>query len=141
MGFLEAYKLLWKNAFNFDERATREEYWFVFFWNIIIAGAIFIIYILFGVDRYAGYTVGINSTGLFLLVIAGIYSFIAFIPGLSLSIRRLHDSGKRGFWVLISFIPYVGSLVLFIFMCFPSDGPNFYGEPVVHGDSASAEEE
>ncbi|EGC0091738.1 DUF805 domain-containing protein [Listeria monocytogenes] len=140
MGFLEAYKLLWKNAFNYDERATREEYWFVFFWHIIITGVLYCGYILFGVERFAGYTTGVNSTGFIILLLGAVYTLVVFIPWLSLSIRRLHDSGKRGFWVLMMFIPYVGGLVLFIFMCFPSDGPNFYGEPVVHGDSASAEE-
>lgn len=62
---------------------------------------------------------------LFLLVYLGLF----FIPGIAVTVRRLHDQGQSGWMYLLSLIPYVGGLVIFVFMCLPGTrGPNQYGD-------------
>jgi len=57
-----------------------------------------------------------------------IVHLIIFIPYLAIVVRRLHDSGKSGFWILITFFPYVGGLILLLFFLQDSDsGWNAYG--------------
>ena len=52
---------------------------------------------------------------------------IFFIPGLAVSVRRLHDTGRSGWWLLLAFIPYIGSIALLIIFCIGSDEDNKYG--------------
>ena len=62
------------------------------------------------------------------IVPAVVYEGIVFIPFLALTVRRLHDSGKSGWWYLISIIPTVGPIVLLVFMVMDSEfGVNKYG--------------
>ena len=57
-----------------------------------------------------------------------VFAFALIIPEIAISVRRLHDIGKSGLWYLVTFVPVVGPIVLFIFMCLPSiPGPNEYG--------------
>jgi uncharacterized membrane protein YhaH (DUF805 family) len=61
-------------------------------------------------------------------IFALVYGIFAFIPGLAIAVRRLHDSNHSGWWVLISIIPVVGFLVLLIFLVQKGDpGANQYG--------------
>lgn len=117
--FTKAYK----NYANFSGRASRAEYW-------QFSLALLIIYIvIFGLvallkDSFIG---GIISV-LFMLFALG-----TFIPALALSIRRLHDTTRSGWFILIQFIPFVGPIILLVFMCQASTigtneyGPNPYG--------------
>ena len=96
----------------FSGRARRKEYWMFFLFNIIIAIVLGILEGIFGLS-------GILTTLYFLAVL---------IPGIAVSIRRLHDSGRSGWWLLIGFIPVVGAVVLLIFMVLDSKpGENQYG--------------
>ena len=53
---------------------------------------------------------------------------MTIVPALAVLIRRLHDTGKSGWWVLIGFVPFVGTIVLFVFSVLDSDaGDNKYG--------------
>jgi uncharacterized membrane protein YhaH (DUF805 family) len=58
------------------------------------------------------------------------YLLISFIPSLSITVRRLHDSGKSGWWLLLNIIPYLGWFVILIFTCMDGErrsnrwGPN-----------------
>jgi uncharacterized membrane protein YhaH (DUF805 family) len=61
-------------------------------------------------------------------LLGGIYGLLVFIPGLAIGIRRLHDTNKSGWWTLILFIPIIGAIVYFVFMCTGSDrGDNRFG--------------
>ncbi|MBP1947181.1 DUF805 domain-containing protein [Virgibacillus litoralis] len=103
-----------KNYVEFEGRARRQEYWMFGLVSFIIA-------IILGI--FEG-VLGISG------VLSGLYSLFIFLPGLAVAVRRLHDTGKSGFWVLISLIPVAGAIVLLIFMCLDSDlyenkyGPN-----------------
>jgi uncharacterized membrane protein YhaH (DUF805 family) len=84
----------------FDGRAHRTEYWMFVLFNVIIT-------IVLGlIDRL----VGISG------VLSGIYGLAVLIPGIAVAIRRLHDTNRSGWWLLISLVPAIGTIVLIVFM-------------------------
>lgn len=134
MGFLEAYKSFWKNYVNFSGRSSRSAYWYVVLWNAIIISILYILILVFTVFTAATSSVS-DATGdftfimtsgstLLILLLLFLYELATFIPLLALTIRRLHDSNKSGWFVLLSLIPFVGSIIMIIFMCMPSE-PSF----------------
>jgi uncharacterized membrane protein YhaH (DUF805 family) len=61
-------------------------------------------------------------------IIANIYSLAVLIPGIAVSVRRLHDTSRSGWWLLIALVPLVGSIVLLVFMVQDSNPEsNLYG--------------
>ena len=123
VGFIDAIKLAFKNYVNFNGRSRRSEYWWFVLFNIIIE---IIIYILAKL---------ITPNLIFLLSISGL---IAFLPGLGLVIRRLHDIGKSGWYIFIAFIPIVGIFILLYFFCLDSENQsNEYGESPKYGKNTS----
>ena len=64
------------------------------------------------------------ETGFF----SALYSLLVLIPSIAVSVRRLHDTNRSGWWIVISLIPIIGVLVLFVFMCLDSQpGTNRFG--------------
>ena len=101
-----------KNYVTFEGRARRKEYWMFYLFNVLFAAI-------------AGFLDGIF--GLTLLSI--IYPLITFIPGLSVSIRRLHDVGKSGWMYLIILIPVIGAIWLLVLLCTDGQsGSNQWGD-------------
>ena len=99
-----------KRYAQFAGRATRTQYWMYFLINLLIS-------IGFGMlDKALG-----------MGFLAPLYSLAVLIPGIAIGARRLHDSGRSGWWMLISLLPIIGFIILFIFLALPSDGPNDYG--------------
>jgi uncharacterized membrane protein YhaH (DUF805 family) len=104
----------------FDGRARRKEYWFFMLFNLLISMALGLF------DRLTGSFDPMSGVGFF----GSIYTLGILIPGLAVSVRRLHDTGRSGWWLLISLVPLVGGLVLLYFMVLEGDaGTNPYGEP------------
>ncbi|HUF51616.1 MAG TPA: DUF805 domain-containing protein [Longimicrobiales bacterium] len=61
-------------------------------------------------------------------VLSGIYALAVLIPGIAVSVRRLHDTGRSGWWLLIGLIPLIGAIVLLVFMLSDSAaGDNQWG--------------
>jgi len=102
----------------FSGRSRRKEYWYFALFNLIITIVLTLIDSSIGtLDSNSGY--GVLNT---------IYSLGVLLPGLGVSIRRLHDIGRSGWWLLIGFIPLVGAIVLIIFFVKDSQpGENQYG--------------
>lgn len=116
--------VLKNNYANFSGRARRKEYWMFSLINIIIIAVLYAI-LMSSVDYYSG---DISGLGIFALVVLCIYALGIFIPSLAVTIRRLHDTDKSGWWYLISFIPF-GGLIIFVFMCLDGNkGDNKFGE-------------
>ncbi|MGL6257695.1 DUF805 domain-containing protein [Vibrio sp. WXL210] len=108
---MEWYFAVLKKYAVFTGRARRQEYWMFVLFNVIISIAIALI------ER----VIGTNFIG-------GLYSLAVFIPSLAVAVRRLHDTGRTGWWVLIGFIPLIGLIVLIVFTIKDSDeGDNEYG--------------
>ena len=99
---------------DFNGRARRREYWMFLLWNLV---AQFVL----------GLVLGLISSKLGTIV-GGIYSLAILLPGLSLAVRRLHDTGKSGWSLLLALIPLVGAILLLVFFCTDSQpGSNEYG--------------
>lgn len=103
----------------FSGRARRSEYWYFVLFSCLIGLA------LFAAGLYVGkLTGGPPTLGEYLL---DFYSLVIFIPSLAVSVRRLHDIGMNGWWVLLNLVP-LGGIVLFVMFCQDSQaGPNVYG--------------
>ncbi len=103
---------------DFKGRAARSDYWYFMLFYIIIALVLSLIdSILFSSDG--------SSNG----ILGSIFSLAAFLPSLGLAIRRLHDTGKSGWWVLAAIIPLLGFLLLIYFFVQDSQpGENQYGQ-------------
>ena len=102
----------------FEGRARRKEYWFFMLFNFLISFAVNIF------DRLMGNYDQLSGVGFLGLI----YMLGIMVPGLAVSIRRLHDTGRSGWWLLLSLIPVLGGIVLLYFMALDSDeGTNNYG--------------
>jgi uncharacterized membrane protein YhaH (DUF805 family) len=114
---MEWYVMAWKKFAQFEGRSRRKEYWMFALFNILIACVFYVPGLIFRE----------NALGLGLLALYGIYSLASLIPSLAVAVRRLHDTGKSGWFLLLCFIPVI-NLVLLYFMCVDSSpGPNEYG--------------
>jgi uncharacterized membrane protein YhaH (DUF805 family) len=105
---------------DFTGRARRKEYWMFTLVSVIIS---FVLRFLDGVLHPDG-NVGLLSIGL----LEGLYSLAVFLPSVAVSVRRLHDTGRSGWWQLIGIIPVIGWIVIIVFLA--TDGerqPNAYG--------------
>jgi uncharacterized membrane protein YhaH (DUF805 family) len=107
-----------KKYATFSGRAQRAEYWyFILFY--------FLIYL--GLAMLDGLTGTFNAeTGVG--VLTAIFSLATFLPYLAVGVRRLHDIGRSGWWLLIGIIPLIGVIVLIVFLVKDSEpGENLYG--------------
>lgn len=103
-----------KKYASFQGRARRSEYWMFALFNVVIALVLL------------GLAAATKSTVFYILYIA--YILAVILPSLGVLVRRLHDTGRSGGWFFISFVPFVGGLVLFIFTVLEGNpGPNEYG--------------
>lgn len=97
----------------FDGRASRAEYWFFVLFSLLITIGLSIVSFLIGDEK--------NVIGL-------LFSLAVLIPSIAVAIRRLHDTNKSGWWLLISFVPFVGGIVLLVLLLLGGDsGANNYG--------------
>lgn len=129
MNMIEAVRSVLSKYATIQGRARRSEYWY---WHLAIILAIMLLGLIWATTISLS-AVFQNETGLvvsIILYIIMIALLIAImIPSITVTVRRLHDINKSGWWYFISFVPYVGSIVLFIFTLFDSTpGANEYGE-------------
>lgn len=112
------YFEVWKKYAVFGGRARRKEYWYFVLFNIIVSLALGII------DGVTGSFSPENGIGL----LGAIYSLAVLIPSIAVSVRRLHDTDRSGWWLLIALIPLIGAIVLLVFMVQDSKpGQNQFG--------------
>ena len=112
------YLLALKQFAVFKGRSRRKEYWFFALFNLIVS------VVLTAVDYATGSLDPEYGVGL----LSGIYSLVILIPSLAVTVRRLHDTSRTGWWVLIAFVPFIGAIVLLVFMLLDSKpGDNQYG--------------
>lgn len=113
--FIGAYK---NNYANFSGRARRKEYWMFTLFYII---AYLVLSFIDGIIGTFSMQTGIGLLG-------GLFALASLLPAISVSVRRLHDTDRSGWWLLLAFIPIIGGLVLFIFYIMDSTpGENRFG--------------
>jgi uncharacterized membrane protein YhaH (DUF805 family) len=101
---------------GFQGRATRSEYWY---WFLLV----FVISLIGDVFDHSHTIIGHLIGALFSLVELGLV-----LPGIAVSVRRLHDLDKSGFWLFLGLLPVIGGLILLVWFCMPGTrGPNQFG--------------
>jgi uncharacterized membrane protein YhaH (DUF805 family) len=103
---------------TFSGRARRSEYWFFFLFYLLIVFGLALVDAMLGTPD--------DGEGLGLL--SGLFVLAMLLPSLAVGVRRLHDIGRSGWWLLVSFVPLIGAIVLLVFAVRDSDpGDNAYG--------------
>ena len=122
--FPQAVERGFAKAFDFRSRAARSEYWFwVLFVFLVNFAAGFLDMALWGMEQ-----------GPLRLVV----TLALLVPGLAYAVRRFHDLGRTGWWILLNLLPILGQLVVIIWFIFPGDEEeNAYGpNPLTEGEPA-----
>jgi uncharacterized membrane protein YhaH (DUF805 family) len=102
----------------FSGRSRRKEYWYFVLFNIIVG------IVLASIDALLGTFSSSSNIGL----LSGIYSLAILIPSLAVTVRRLHDIDRSGWWILIGLVPLIGGIVLLVFALLDGmPGSNRYG--------------
>lgn len=108
------YLKVLQNYAVFDGRARRKEYWMFALVNFCVS----LLLTLVDLAAFGG-----------LQILSGIYGLAILVPSIAVSVRRLHDIGKSGWYLFISLIPLIGGIWLLILTVTDSDeGANQYGE-------------
>ena len=104
VSFGDAIRLFFENYANFNGRARRSEYWYAYLFNMLL------------------------SLVSWIPVIGWIAAVAVLVPSLAVAVRRMHDLGKSGWSLLVGLIPFVGGIIVLIWMCSDSEPrPNQYG--------------
>ncbi len=117
MTLSEAVKMSLARYASFGGRARRSEYWYftLFHWLVIL---------LAGVVSYLA-MLAIPALG---IILYSIVIFGTLLPHLAVSVRRLHDVNRTGWWYLVGFVPILGAIVLLVWFCTDGTrGPNRFG--------------
>jgi len=107
----------------FVGRAQRAEYWYFFLVSTIFGILLMIIDGIIGgnIENFSHEAGGVGLLG-------GIYSIAVLIPHIAVSVRRLHDTNHSGWWLFIGLVPFIGVIILLVFMALDSKpGENQYG--------------
>lgn len=115
---VDAYLNALRRYFDFSGRSSRSQ-----FWMFQLVMLLFIV-VAVEIDLLRGNTFGLGQYG---QVTDGVILF-HFVPQWSVSIRRLHDVGKSGWWYLVSLLPFGGLWLLYLQCCSSEPGTNDYGE-------------
>ena len=120
VSFKDAIKLFFTRALDFGGRSRRKEFWFVYLFNFLVSFLCIIILVYSILNNIS------VMTSIFMVLLI-VYSIAVIIPGISLTIRRLHDINKSGYWLLLllaTFIPILNIIILIfwiVLMCTDSD--------------------
>ena len=102
----------------FGGRSRRKEYWYFVLFSVIVS------LVLSAIDALLGTLSSSTNVGL----LGGIYGLAIIIPSIAVSVRRLHDIDRTGWWVLISLVPVIGAIVLLVFAVLDgTPGENRFG--------------
>ena len=122
MNMIEAYKKMFANYANFSGRACRGEYWWVVLCQVII-------YVIFYIIMFAGAVMGSNALAMIAYGLMMLYGLATVVPLLALTMRRLHDTDKSGWFILLGCIPCLNIVLLVFTILEGTPGSNKYGEP------------
>jgi len=112
------YLKVLKDYAVFNGRARRKEYWFFFLFNVLASMALAM------VDSATGTFDEARGMGL----LGGLYALGVLLPSIGVSIRRLHDTDRSGWWLLLGLVPVIGAIVLLVFLVLDSQpGDNRFG--------------
>lgn len=116
MSFMEAVQSCLRQYVGFTGRARRSEYWWFALFGLIVSIVADLIDAMLG-------TMSDSNVGLF----GAIVGLALLLPSIAVAIRRLHDTSRSGWWILIGLIPIVGWIILIVFYVQDSHPDNKYG--------------
>ena len=116
MSFMTAVQTVLSKYATFSGRARRSEYWWFVLFYLIVAVVATVIDSGAGLPQTAGYG-----------PVTMLVTLALLLPSLAVTARRLHDTGRSGWWMLLSLIP-IGGLVVLFFALQDSKGPNAWGQ-------------
>lgn len=126
MSFLDAIKSVFRQYATFSGRARRSEFWYWMLFNLLLGIVLGILSSATGgmqIDPATGMP-DYGPTG----ILSNIISLALLIPTIAVTVRRLHDTDRSGFWWFIGLIPIVGAIVLIVFAAQAgTPGPNRFG--------------
>ncbi|MEM8594489.1 MAG: DUF805 domain-containing protein [Pseudomonadota bacterium] len=115
---MDWYLSVWEKYAVFDGRARRKEYWWFTLFNVLA------LLVLALIDSSMGSYSPTAKMGL----LSGVYVLASILPSIGVTIRRLHDTDRSGWWMLISFIPVIGHIVLMVLLAIEgTQGDNRFG--------------
>jgi uncharacterized membrane protein YhaH (DUF805 family) len=124
MSFTDAIRSVFSQYVGFTGRARRSEYWYWVLFTIILS-------VIASLLQRA---VNNSQNG----VITSIVGLAILLPSLAVAVRRLHDTSRSGWWILLGLIPVVGTIILIVFYVQDSHGDNQYGpSPKAVGSTAN----
>ena len=115
---------------DFSGRSRRLEYWmFTLFQFLVVVALVIVGAAFFGrSDPVGGIADDEGGSGMILIVLVGLFLVVSIVPGIAVQVRRLHDQDKSGWLILLSFIPYIGGIILLVLMLIDgTPGANRYG--------------
>lgn len=113
-----------RKAFNFSDRAPRSEFWYWYLFTLLVSF----------MTTFLDWLLGTGG------VLTSLAAIVLFVPNISVTVRRLHDIDKSGWWILILFIPLIGWLFLFIWECTKGTlGSNRYGPDPLMAESLQSQ--
>jgi uncharacterized membrane protein YhaH (DUF805 family) len=120
---IEYYKkVVFENYSNFSGRARRSEYWYFVLANLLIMVSMLILCSILTAITGSG------AVMIVFVVLCGLYFLFTFIPTLAVAVRRLHDTGKSGWYYFVQMIPVIGGIWMLALLCTDGDpGINQYG--------------
>ena len=124
------YLAAFKKYADFSGRARRMEYWMFTLINTGIIFALAMVATMLGIGGGAVAGDGGALAGVFAgMLLPLLWGLVTFLPGIAVTVRRLHDTSRSGLWVLVAFIPFIGAIVLLVLMLIEgTPGNNQYGE-------------
>jgi uncharacterized membrane protein YhaH (DUF805 family) len=125
---MDTFVSVWKNSFNYAGRARRKEYWMFTLFNILAMVVLAVLGGLLG-----------GSESMLASVPLGLYALASLFPSLAVGVRRLHDTGRSAWWLLINLVPFIGGIWFFVLTVLDSkpesnlwgDSPKYSGVAVV----------
>ncbi len=123
---MNSYMDAMRRYVDFSGRSGRKDYWiYVLVYLIIYIVATVIDSTVFGLHMGPAGHMSPNIG-----ILSGIVALVHLIPGIAVSVRRLHDTDRSGWWLLIVFVPFIGWIWLIVLYCFAgTPGSNRFGAP------------
>ena len=109
---MDWYKKVLRSYAVFEGRAQRKEFWMFLLFNVLVTFALHLI----------------DAVMVHVPLLSVIYSIAILVPYIAVGVRRLHDTDRAGWWLLVSFVPIVGWLIVVVLLALEGTrGPNRYG--------------
>ena len=128
-----------KRYADFSGRSRRLEFWMFTLFLILAMTASIVLFAIFGAVAESTGALTTSTIGTILVILVILAYLAVLIPAIAVQVRRFHDQNLSGWMVLLGFVPYLGGLIVLVFMCIDgTPGPNRYGpDPKGRGDSLS----